>query len=342
MKKILVADDNVTSLKQIAALLAGSYGYFLVKSGAEAISTCARECPDLILLDVEMPDMDGFETIRILKNNPVTSRIPVIFLTGNQDNATEAAGLKFGARDFIRKPVEKDILLHRLGLHLDIASYQSQLEGSVKIMADSLSSSISDLIECRDENTGGHAVRTGKYVETLGRELLARGSYTDELSGLALEMMARAAPLHDIGKIAVSDRVLLKPGHLDDDEFAAMKRHAAIGAEILEKMYARTPSQTYLKYAAMIAASHHEKYNGRGYPKGLSGEDIPLCGRIMAAADVYDALVDNRVYRKGMSHSEAFRIIMDGRGTQFDPLVVDAFESCHFEFVSVKNPGRHS
>ncbi|MDR1242116.1 MAG: response regulator [Deltaproteobacteria bacterium] len=342
MKEILVVDDNVTSLKQIAAFLAGSYGYFLVRSGAEAISTCARECPDIILLDVEMPDMDGFETIRILKDNPTMSHIPVIFLTGNQDNATEAAGLKFGARDFIRKPVEKDILLHRLGLHLDIAGYQAQLENSVQTMTDSLALSISELIECRDENTGGHVARTGKYVKTLGRELLARGSYADELSGLALEMMARAAPLHDIGKIAVSDRILLKPGSLNDEEFAAMKRHAAIGAELLEKMYERTPSQTYLKYAVMIAASHHEKYNGRGYPKGLSGEDIPLCGRIMAVADVYDALVDNRVYRKGMSYTEAFRIITDGRGTQFDPLIVDAFESCHLEFVSAKDSGQRN
>jgi putative two-component system response regulator len=342
MKKILVVDDNVTSLKQIAMFLSGSYDYFLRKSGAEAIWMCARECPDLVLLDVEMPGMDGFETIRILKGNPASSHIPVIFLTGNHDNATEVKGLKSGARDFIKKPVEKSILLHRLDLHLDIASYQSKLEDSVKTIADSLASSISELIECRDENTGGHVIRTSKYVEILGRDLRARGLFHDELSEIALEMMVRAAPLHDVGKIAISDQILRKPAQLNDEEFAVMKRHSAIGGEILEKMYARTPSQKYLMYAAMIAVSHHEKYNGRGYPNGLSGDDIPLCGRIMAVADVYDALVDDRVYRKGMSHSEAFRIIMDGRGTQFDPLVIDSFEKCHIEFSNVRNQERQN
>jgi putative two-component system response regulator len=337
MKEILVVDDSVVSLRQIAAFLAGSYSYFLVKSGMEAISICARECPDLILLDVEMPEMDGFETIRKLKDNPASSRIPVIFLTGNRDNATEARGLKSGARDFIKKPVEKSILLHRLDLHLNLSSYQKSLEDSVRAMADSLAQSIPELIECRDENTGSHVIRTSKYVEILGCELMARGLFTGELSGNSLDMMVRGAPLHDIGKIAISDRILLKPAQLNDEEFAAMKRHSAIGAEILEDMYVRTPSQTYLRYAAMIAASHHEKYNGRGYPQGLSGDGIPLCGRIMAVADVYDALVDDRVYRKGMSHEEAFRIIMDGRGSQFDPYVIDSFEACHLKFLKIKN-----
>jgi putative two-component system response regulator len=259
----------------------------------------------------------------------------VIFLTGNHDTATEAKGLKSGARDFIKKPVEKSILLHRLDLHLNLSSYQARLEDSVKAMSDSLALSISELIECRDENTGGHVSRTSKYVELLGNDLVSKGLFVDELSGGALAMMVRGAPLHDIGKIAISDRILLKPALLDDEEFAVMKRHASIGAEILEGMYARTPSQTYLRYAVMIAGSHHEKYDGKGYPRGLSGDDIPLCGRIMAVADVYDALVDNRVYRRGMSHAEAFRIIMDARGTQFDPRVVDSFETCHLQFPNV-------
>jgi putative two-component system response regulator len=289
-----------------------------------------------------MPDMDGFETIKVLKGNPALSRIPVIFLTGNSDDATEARGLKSGARDFIRKPVEKNLLLHRLDLHIDISVYQSKLEDSVKAMADSLASSISELIECRDENTGGHVIRTSKYVEILGYDLMANGLFRDELSDMALEMMVRAAPLHDVGKIAISDQILRKPDHLDDEEFAAMKMHSEIGAEILEKMYTRMPSQTYLKYAAMIAGSHHEKYTGKGYPKGLCGDEIPLCGRIMAVADVYDALVDDRVYRKGMSHAEASRIIMSGRGIQFDPLVVDAFEACHLKFAGIKDSWQQS
>jgi putative two-component system response regulator len=337
MGKILVVDDNVPSLKQIGAYLSGSYDYFLVRSGMEAVTTCAREYPDLVLLDVEMPGMDGFETIGRLKNNPALSRIPVIFLTGNYDDEAEVRGLKSGARDFIRKPVEKNILLHRLDLHLGIASFQSKLEDSVKTMASSLASAISELIECRDENTGGHVIRTSKYVEILGRELMANGLFRDELSNKALEMMVRAAPLHDVGKIAISDQILLKPGRLNHDEFSVMKTHSAIGAEILKKMYARMPSQTYLKYAVMIAASHHEKYMGKGYPQGLCGDEIPLCGRIMAVADIYDALVDDRVYRKGMSHDEACGIIVSGRGTQFDPSIVDAFKACHLKLNSVKD-----
>jgi putative two-component system response regulator len=336
MKALVVVDDNVTSLKQIASFLQGHYDYYLIRSGAEAISTCVRESPDLIILDVEMPDMDGFETIKELKNNPVTSQIPVIFLTATQDTVTEVTGLKFGARDFIRKPIEKNILLHRLGLHLDISSYQKQLEDSVRSTADSFATSISELIECRDENTGGHVARTSKYVEKLGRKLLERGLFGEELTPHALEMMVRAAPLHDVGKIAVSDRILLKPGKLTVEEFELMKKHSEIGAKILEKMYARTPSQAYLKYAVLIAETHHEKYNGTGYPKGLSGKKIPLCGKIMAVADVYDALVENRIYRKEMSHEQAFGIIMDGKGTHFDPYVVDAFEATHQQFGAVK------
>jgi putative two-component system response regulator len=180
-------------------------------------------------------------------------------------------------------------------------------------------------------------IRTGKYVEILGRCLRERGLFRGELSDKELDMMVRAAPLHDVGKISISDKILLKPGRLDEGEFAVMKGHSATGAKILEKMYARTPSQTYLKYAAAIAASHHEKYTGDGYPRGLRGDEIPLCGRIMAVADVYDALVDDRVYRKGMSHAEAFGIIMNGRGSQFDPFVADAFEACHLEFAGIKD-----
>jgi putative two-component system response regulator len=332
---ILIVDDNMASLKQIGFHLAGSYEYSLVTSGAQALLSCVRDTPDLILLDVEMPEMDGFETIARLKKNPALNHIPVIFLTGARDVAGEVEGLESGAVDFIKKPVMRNILLHRIQLHLKIASYRSHLTASLREISECLAASFAELIECRDENTGGHVLRTSSYVELLGRELLSRGLFTDELSDSALEMMVSAAPLHDIGKISISDRILLKPARLDDEEFTEMKRHAAIGAEILEKMYERTPTQTYLRYAVMIAASHHERYDGKGYPNGLAGDDIPLCGRIMAVADVYDALVDDRVYRRGMNHAEAFRIIMDGQGTQFDPRVVEAFEACRHKFADL-------
>jgi putative two-component system response regulator len=181
------------------------------------------------------------------------------------------------------------------------------------------------MIECRDENTGGHVVRTSKYVELLGRELMKQGIFLAELNPAELQLMVRAAPLHDIGKIAIADSVLLKAGRLDDVEFTRMKRHAEIGAAILERMYQRMPAQHYLRYACLIAVSHHERYDGKGYPRGLPKDRIPVCGRIMAVADVYDALIENRVYRNAMSHAQACSIIYDGAWTQFDPNVVEAF-----------------
>jgi putative two-component system response regulator len=289
-----------------------------------------------------MPEMDGFETLKRLRLNRYLGSIPVIFLTGNHDTETEVRGLQSGARDFITKPVEKSILLHRLELHLRFASYQAQLENTVAKMSDSVALAFAELIECRDENTGGHVARTSKYVGMLGRKLIETGFFVEELTPADLQMMVRAAPLHDIGKIAVSDRILLKPDRLNDEEFTQMKQHTVIGEEILKNMLARTPTQEYLHYARLIAASHHERFDGKGYPRGLAGDDIPLCGRIMAVADVYDALVDNRVYRRGMPHAEARRIILDGRNTNFDGRVVDAFEAIHEDLAEEarKSAGR--
>jgi putative two-component system response regulator len=195
----------------------------------------------------------------------------------------------------------------------------------VKSLEDSIITSFSEMVEYRDRNTGGHILRTSKYTELIGLELSDRQQFRQELHDL--DMIVRAAPLHDIGKIGVSDLVLLKPGPLDEKEFAAMKLHTTIGSSLLRKVYARTPTQTYLKYAIMIAESHHERYDGKGYPFGLKGEDIPFCSRIMAVADVYDALVDNRVYRSALTHEAAIKIILAGRGTHFDPVIVDAFKA---------------
>jgi putative two-component system response regulator len=334
MYKILVVDDNLSSLKQIGAQLGESYDVSLAKSGALALQICMAEKPDLILLDIEMPDMDGFETLKRLRLNRYLGSIPVIFLTGNHDTDTEVRGLQSGARDFITKPVEKSILIHRIELHLRFSSYQAQLENTVAKLSDSVAHSFAELIECRDENTGEHVARTSRYVGMLGRRLIETGLFPEELTPTDLDMMVRAAPLHDIGKIAISDRILLKPDRLDDEEFNAMKRHTLIGEELLDNMIARTPTQQYLQYAKKIAVSHHERFDGKGYPKGLSGDAIPLCGRIMAVADVYDALVTDRVYRRGMKHTEACRIIIDGKNTNFDGRVVEAFEHIHADLAA--------
>ncbi|MDR2096328.1 MAG: response regulator [Treponema sp.] len=335
MNKILVVDDNLPTLKQIGVQLSENYDVSLAKSGALALHICMQEKPDLILLDIEMPGMDGFETLKRLRLNRYLGSIPVIFLTGNHNTETEVRGLQSGARDFIAKPVEKNILIHRIELHLRFSSYQARLESQVVKLSDSVALSFAELIECRDENTGGHVARTSTYVGILGRKLIDMGLFSDELTLTDLNMMVRAAPFHDIGKIAVSDRVLLKPDSLDDDEFIAMKRHTVIGEEILENMLARTPTQHYLHYAKQIAGSHHERFDGKGYPRGLKGDTIPLCGRIMAVADVYDALVADRVYRRGMKHIEAYGIITGGRDTMFDGRIVDAFEAIHEELAEI-------
>ncbi|MDR0877858.1 MAG: response regulator [Treponema sp.] len=333
MNQILVVDDNITNLKYIQLQLAENYQVLLAKSGPQALQIGISQLPDLILLDIDMPGMDGFETIRRFRENPLLCRIPVIFLTANHDIALEIKALESGARDFITKPFEKSILLHRVDLHLRFSQYQQHLEDTVKELEDSIVLSFSEIIEARDPNTAGHVRRTTQYVTLLGEELLRRGTFPEELTERELTLMSRAALLHDIGKIGVSDLILLKPGRLDDKEFTVMKTHTTIGAGILQSMYERTPTQHYLRYAKMIAEGHHEKYDGSGYPLGLCGNEIPLCSRIMAVADVYDALVANRVYRKGMSHAEACMHIIDGKNTHFDPRIVDAFEAISEKFA---------
>jgi len=340
MRRILVVDDNLAILKQISSYLADDYEVSLAKSGPLALQICVKEKPDLILLDVEMSDMDGFGVMARLRENPYLDRIPVIFLTANHSVEVEIRALESGARDFIMKPVEKSILLHRIELHLRFASYQAQTEQTVMTLSDSIATSFAEMIECRDENTGGHVIRTSKYVDVLGKELIKQGLFPDELNPAELQMMVRAAPLHDIGKIAISDRILLKVGRLDDMEFAAIKCHSEIGAAILKRMYQRMPAQHYLRYASLIAGSHHERYDGKGYPQGLTGENIPLCGRIMAVADVYDALIDNRVYRGSMGHIQASNIIFENSGTHFDPRIVESFKNTQNQIVETFNAYR--
>ncbi|MDR2470954.1 MAG: response regulator [Treponema sp.] len=338
MDQILVVDDNLSNLKNIQLQLSDDYQVLLAKSGAQALQIGLQRIPDLILLDVDMPEMDGFETLRQIKENAILRRIPVIFLTANHDMATEIRALESGVVDFITKPVEKNILLHRLQLHLNLARYQHNLEDTVKELEDSIVLSFSEMIENRDKSTGDHVQRTRIYVTLLGRELINQGHFALELNQTELSLITRAALLHDIGKIGVSDTILLKPGKLTDEEFAIMKNHTTIGANILRTMYERTPTQHYLGYAIQIAEGHHEKYDGTGYPQGIKGEAIPLCSRIMAVADVYDAVVADRIYRKAMSPQEAYDLVVGGKGTHFDPLVTCAFMAIHkdIEAAAVK------
>ncbi|MDR2175685.1 MAG: response regulator [Synergistaceae bacterium] len=325
MRQILVVDDNMVSLKQVAAQLAGAYGFSLVKSGSEALDLCAREKPHLILLDVNMPEMDGFETIARLKGNADTAGIPVIFLTGDNDTATEIRALESGAVDFIVKPVDKSILYHRIELHLQMHEYQTNLESMKLALENSIVLSFADLIESKDSNTGGHVLRTRNYMERLGRGILKRGLFRGVLTEENLAPMVQGSPFHDIGKIGVSDVLLLKPGSLTPEEYSEIKQHTLIGARVLERIAEYTSAQRYLEYAKEMAEGHHERYDGKGYPHGLRGEDIPLSCRILAAANVFDACMTERVYRKALTREEAYGVILQGRGTEFDPDVVDAF-----------------
>jgi putative two-component system response regulator len=324
-KQILVVDDNISSLKQIGAQLTSYYEISLAKSGGLALQICKQVKPDLILLDVEMPEMDGFETIRQLKEDPELSSIPVIFLTGNRDMATEIRALQSGAIDFITKPANKDILFHRLELHLQFSAYQTSLENTVIELENSIVTSFAELIACKEFNVGGHVLRVGKYVELIGKELLAAGTFAGELTETDLNKIIRSASFHDIGKIGISDVLLLKPGKLIEEEYNEVKKHTIVGAQFLEKIYERTPEQEYLKVAIQIARSHHERYDGMGYPDGLEGDAIPLCARIIAVANIYDTCMTDRIYRKAVTHDDACRIIMEERGRSFDPRIVDVF-----------------
>jgi putative two-component system response regulator len=239
MKQILVVDDNLTSLRQISALLAGHYGFSLTRSGPEAIDYCRAAPPDLVLLDVNMPGMDGFETIAGLKAISGMAEVPVIFLTGNLDSETEVMALEAGAVDYITKPADRDILRHRMGLHLELRDYQTNLENTKKELQNGIVASFADLVDCKDGNTGWHVLRTGKNVELLGRELLKLGAFPDELSAESLELMVQGAPFHDIGKIGISDVILTKPTSLSPDEYEVIKQHTAIGARILKNIYRR-------------------------------------------------------------------------------------------------------
>jgi len=335
MKSILIVDDNLVSLRQISALLSKDYDVSLAKSGELALQICAQEQPDLILLDVEMPGMDGFETIGRLKESDRLKNIPVIFLTGNHDAETEVKCLESGAVDFITKPANAEILRHRIELHLQFSIYQLHLEHTVKELEDNIGISFAELLDCKDYNAAIHMLRTGEYAELLVKELVNANAFGNELTEEDADLLKRAAPFHDIGKLGISDIILLKRNPLTDMEIQEVRKHTTIGSRVLKIIYDRTPSQQYMKIAMILAESHHENFDGTGYPVGLKGDDIPLYCRILSVVNVYDALITDRVYRKGMSHEDACKKILAGRGTHFDPRIVDVFEKITDKIASL-------
>jgi len=309
--------------------------------------------PDLILLDIEMPEMDGYEVIKNLKSdaNPLISDIPVIFLTSLDNEDTEYHGLSLGALDYIAKPFSPPLLLKRLELHLLLQTQKRELvfinnnledivEEKTRTIVDLkniLLSTMAELVEHRDEITGGHIERTRRYIKVLMDGMKEYNIYQDEMRNVDEELVLQSSQLHDLGKISISDTILFKPGKLTPDEFDEIKKHTTFGGRIISGIINKTPDSDFLQYAKIFAETHHEKWDGSGYPYGLKGYDIPLFGRLMAIADVYDALVTDRPYKKAFPHSDAVQIILEGSNKHFDPILVDLFLKVHHEFVRVAN-----
>ncbi|MBM6860550.1 response regulator [Clostridium saudiense] len=342
-KHILVVDESITNLKKAEKILDDLYKVTLLLSTVETFKFLEKNKPDLILLDINMSKVDGYEAIRKIKEREDLVNIPVIFLMDRIDDESEARGIELGAVDFIRKPFIPQSMLNKIKLHLEVKGYKEELEEMVREktemiehLQDVMMLSLAELVECRDENTGGHVKRTAKYVKILTEALIEEGVYKELLTPEYTRDLIRSAPLHDVGKIGISDATLLKAGSLDKDEFEFMKQHSSLGAKALQKMIDETNYKSFLYVAKEMAHYHHEKWDGSGYPEGLKGEEIPVCARIMAIADVYDALTTKRPYKEPFSHEEVIKIIINGKGTSFDPKIVEVFEKVHSRFFIAK------
>lgn len=337
---ILVVDDTPTNLLLVEHMLSDRYQVQLANSGARALEMAGAAPPDLILLDVVMPEMDGHEVCRRLKSAPHTERIPVIFLTAQNSVKDEEQGLLLGAVDFIPKPISPPIVRARIATHLQVKQWQDFLENQNVWLKEEVERRLTEvnrlqessilvmvsLAEFRDECTGNHIRRTQGYVRALAEHLAKLPQYAEGLTPQFIELIAKSAPLHDIGKIAIPDHVLLKPGKLTPEEFEIMKSHAMRGYDMLNTAGGLMGEQgDFLEAAMKIARWHHEKWNGSGYPDGLVGEAIPLPARIMAVADVFDALMTARPYKAALPQEQAFGYIVEGSGTHFDPQLVEVF-----------------
>ncbi len=341
--KILLVDDNTANLQVLRGALEGHGWKLLVaKSGRSALDIVRKASPDIILLDIMMPEMDGYEVCRRLKADEAWSLIPVIFLTAMANAGDEAKGLALGAVDYITKPINPELVRARVRNHLELKQYRDSLETLVRERTRELQltqavmiESLATLAEYRDPETGGHIKRTQNYVKALAVHLKNHPAFRDDLTDEVIDMLYLSAPLHDVGKVGVRDDILLKAGRLDENEFLEMKKHTTYGHDALRITEEKLGKSTFLRLAREIAYTHQEKWDGSGYPRGLKGKEIPVSGRLMALADVYDALISKRVYKPPMPHEEAVGIILAGKGIHFDPDVVDAFQEIHAVFRNI-------
>ena len=335
-KTIFVVDDNDTNLSVAKTALKEQYRVMTLPSAAKMFALIEKVVPDLVLLDIEMPEMDGFEALRLLKSNISQADIPVIFLTSMTDASVEARGFELGVVDFITKPFSAPVLLNRIKTHLDIDEIIRERTSQLQRLQNGIVFVLADMVENRDKETGGHVERTTAYIKLLIEAMLERGVYVDEICDIDFESFISSARLHDVGKISISDTILNKPDRLTNEEFMIMKTHAAEGERIIDQIISRTDDVAFLRNARLFAGYHHERWDGKGYPHGLAKENIPLQGRIMAFVDVYDALISERPYKKPFSHDEAIKIIMEGAGRQFDPFIADVFYETKEQFEKVR------
>ncbi|MCL2441993.1 MAG: response regulator [Treponema sp.] len=336
MKTIFVVDDSDTNLSMAEAVLEDQYRVMTMPSAAKMFMILEKIIPDLILLDIEMPVMDGFETLYKLKNETLWSDIPVVFLTGRNDAEVEARGLEMGAVDFVTKPFSVPVLLNRIKTHLDIDEIIRERTHQLHRLQNSIVAVLADMVENRDKGTGGHIERTSIYIKILVNEMKDSGIYADEIRGWDVDKIISSARMHDLGKISITDIIVNKPGRLTEDEYDVMKKHAEEGERIIDEIISRTGEGEFLRNAKLFAGTHHERWDGRGYPRGLKGTEIPLQGRIMAIVDVYDALVSERPYKKAFTENEAIEIIMQNSGTHFDPAIADLFFSVREQIKAAK------
>ena len=347
--KIILVDDNMANLTLGKNMLKMYYEVYPVPSAAKLFEILEKIIPDLILMDIEMPEMNGYEAMKKIKADSRFAEIPVIFLTAKSDESSELEGFELGAMDYVSKPFSAPLLIKRIANQLLIVEqkkglkdYADNLEIKVRDktrevfnLQNAVLSTVADLVEFRDKLTGSHVNRTRLYLKALTEELIKEGIYADIIKDWDMDIFLHSAQLHDVGKIAISDLILNKPGKLTPEEFEIMKTHVMVGVDAIEKIMGNTNEHAFLRHALIIAGTHHEKWDGTGYPMGLKGDNIPLEGRLMAIADVYDALIAVRPYKKAFSHEEACKIIEDGSGTHFDPVLVEVFRKIKGEFKKV-------